>query len=357
MAEGRPGPGRFVVVVFVALLSFALVTTMAVVALGVGPIAAVVPESPDAVPEQPGDTVAGDGANATVEGTVSGPDGEPAGSATVALAPHPEPLFAKATPSELADVLNAETADDFHVARTDADGSFAATVPPGEYDVVAVRDGNVSQIGTVNATAAGGGSASANASVALSITDERPLTYRTSAGTAEPDGNVTVTAAVYNNDADTENLTVSFTGVPAGWTVTGSGGNAVAVDEASRSFRFENVSSGEWARAELTLRAPADARRGTTETVSVRVTARGDDANGTVEVRWRGSATVRVPSNETTAATSVPGGDEGSNATATTDGPVGSAGAGGDLADFAVALAAAAVALVVVAVLTVGHRE
>lgn len=367
MSERRPGPGGFVVVVFVALLSFALVTTMAVVAIGVSPITDAVPESPEGVPEQPGDTVVGAEPNATVTGTVSGPDGEPAGNATVVLAPHPEPLFAKATPTELADVATAETADDVHTTTTAADGSFSATVPPGAYDAIALRDGNVSQIGTVNvsgnASTDGGGDGTVRGnrtgSVALSIRDERPLRYRASGTAAKPGANATVTVAVYNTDADPTNLTVRVTDVPAGWELAGIGGNAAEVDEDDRTVRFENVESGGWARAELTLRAPEDAARGTSESVAVRATVRGEDANGSGPVQWRGNASVRVPSNETTATTSVPVEDEagGANADPSEDDGDVATDPESDLAGFGVALVAGGVALVVVGVLAVGHRE
>jgi len=88
MSESGLGPGAQGVVVFAALVTFALVTTAFVVALGVTPVAEQLPASPDAVPDQPDDAVPGveeavrdRRRTDLVSGTVRAPDGSPATNA------------------------------------------------------------------------------------------------------------------------------------------------------------------------------------------------------------------------------------------------------------------------------------
>jgi PGF-CTERM protein len=316
MSESGLGPGAQGVVVFAALVTFALVTTAFVVALGVTPVAEAVPESPDAVPDQPDDAVPGveeavrgPAANETVSGTVRAPDGSPASNATVVLAPTPAPLFSKATPSELRDVVDAETSDDLYVATTDANGSFAVDVPTDEYDVIALRDENVSAVRTVNATG--------NASVTLDVVDERPLRYDATGTRTEPGETATVTVRAYNNDADARTFTVAFTDVPDDWTVESFDGTADRVDEGAHEFAFESVESGEWARATLTVRAPANATRGERYRFDAVVTEPTGTPNATAVLRWEGSASVLVPANETASTTPTYAGDDGSAGTTT----------------------------------------
>jgi len=303
MAEGGYGPGAQAIVVLGALAAFALVTTAAVVAVGVAPVADVVPNSSDSVPDQPGDVVDEDepAASATVSGRVAAPGGGAAGNATVVVAEHPASLFANATPSELASVVEGESGTDLHTARTAANGSFAVDVPAGEYDVIALRDGNVSRVRTVDASGA--------TVVPLSLREDRRLAYRTSGATVGPGENATVTVAVYNRDDEPATFSVSFFPPPSGWTVVGYEGSAASVSEGSRTFAFENVSAGEWARAELVVRVPENATRGETRVVGASA-SRPVGANGSAVVRWRGSASVVVAADETSTSAAVASGDD-----------------------------------------------
>ncbi|WP_323674750.1 NEW3 domain-containing protein [Halorubellus sp. PRR65] len=309
MTDERADPTIHVVVVFAVLSSFALLTTTAVVAVGVTPVAEAVPASPDGVPDQLGDAVPGvddrprERANATVTGTVRGPDGEALSNATVALAPAPEPMFVKATPGELGDVLDGEASDDLYAVRTDANGSFALEVPAGEYDAIALHGENVSAVGRVNATG--------TASLSLAVTDDRPMTYRASGGRAAPGGTATVTVAAYNNDAAAKNVTLSLERLPDGWVVESYGGNADAVDEAANAFAFERLGSGEWAKATVTVRVPEDAVRGDRYRFEALATAPTPGPNATAVLHWSGNATVFVPPEETTQPTTNRPGDDG----------------------------------------------
>ncbi|NHN42191.1 hypothetical protein G9C85_11215 [Halorubellus sp. JP-L1] len=291
MSEGGFGPGAQAVVVLCALAAFALATTAAVVAVGVGPIADVVPNSSDSVPDQPGDVVDdGEAADATVSGRVAAPDGGAAANATVVVAEHPESLFANATPSELASVVDGESGADLWTARTAVNGSFAVDVPDGEYDVIAFRDGNVSRVRTVEVSGA--------TVVPLSLREDRRLAYRASGETVAPGENATVAVAVYNRDDDAATASVSFFPLPSGWTVVGFEGSASRVVERSRTFAFENVSAGALARAELVVHVPENATRGETYAIGASASRPiGEDGSGVV--RWRGSADVVVAGNGT----------------------------------------------------------
>ncbi|WP_227132056.1 hypothetical protein [Halorubellus salinus] len=349
MSDGSLGPGAQAVVVLAVLAAFALATTAAVVAVGVGPITDAVPASSESVPDQPGAVVGDDGSSkTTVTGRVRATDGTVAGNATVVLARHPEPLFSKATPSELAAVVDDETSTDLTVVEARANGSFAGTVPAGEYDVVALRDGNVSAVRTVNATAGGGPVATGD----LALRADRKMTYEASDSTVEPGENATVTVAVYNRDDDPASLSVSYFPTPQGWRVVDYRGSADRVNETTRTFHFENVSAGAWARAELVVQAPANATRGERTAFGATASAREPGPGGEFVVTWRGRANVSVPANETTSVTRTPGsvddategtGTAGDETTTRPDLP------GQPLPGFALALALAATTLVVAA--------
>ncbi|MFC6951794.1 carboxypeptidase-like regulatory domain-containing protein [Halorubellus litoreus] len=317
MSDGSLGPGAQAVVVFVALTTFALVTTAAVVAVGVGPVTDAVPASSESVPDQPGAVVDDDDdRTGNVTGVVRAPGGSSAANASVVLAPSPEPLFEKATPSELAAVVDDETSTTLHVTETGANGSFRLQVPAGEYDVVALRDGNVSAVRTVNASASGD-----PAAVDLALRADRPLTYEARGTEVAPGGNATVTVAAYNRNDDPASLSVSYFEAPAGWTVVDYRGSAVRVNETTRTFHFADVPAGDWARAELVVRAPANATPGDSVRFGASASAPEPGPGDEVVVTWRGSATVTVPGTDTATGTRTPGdaGDDGAGGSTTED--------------------------------------
>lgn len=139
----RPVPAR------VALLVLPALVVLSAAAPGV--VAATTASGPDATA-----SVAGSG-TATLDGRVTGEDGAPVGGAYVVVQNASGAVFA-----DLA--LDRAVQDGFYklaradprgvaVARTGADGRYRLSLPPGEYDAVAVTRERLSRLRTTRANA------------------------------------------------------------------------------------------------------------------------------------------------------------------------------------------------------------
>lgn len=234
----------------------------------------------------------------TVEGTVTDVDGTPAANATVLVGDRA--MLRKLSPDELRDVA-ADDPGNLVVLRTDADGSFAAEVPSPDADAaVALDDDGVSRVVRLG---------NQGATLALQLHEHRPQTvYPGSASLSVNESTTRLYVGLVNNDdVAIENLTVTVTGLPDGWSVAGAETNG-AWDADDRTMTWADIPPGGEADAALTLEVPGTATVGS---YAVALAAASDShpvavENATVEVRPE-----RTPGPTRT---SVPGG-EGSTPT------------------------------------------
>lgn len=199
--------------------------------------------------------------NVTVTGQVTDEDGQPVADAYVLLEPTPtghldEALAGDRTIAGMLLRFGMADVDGVTVAETDADGNFEATVPAGEYAVIAVAEESraVSGLHTV--------AASGDVTVDLTVDPHRIVEVEQDLpGRVAPGETVTYTVGLENpDDRPLESLTMDLT-LPDGWTVESveTGGEW---DGEARRLHWDAVQPGERVEATLTIRVPEDTDRG-----------------------------------------------------------------------------------------------
>lgn len=191
------------------------------------------------------------GADVTVEGTVTGPDGEPAGDAVVLVGEHG--LLSKMSPSELRDVA-ADDPQDLAVVEVVENGSFSATVDRRHADAaLALSDGGVSEVADV----------ASGEALDLRLHERRPQTvYASAVALSHGERQTDLYLSLVNNgDEAVENMTMSVTSLPDGWSVA-SVETAGTYDAEAGRLTWSSVPPGAEVDTTLVLDVPADAAVG-----------------------------------------------------------------------------------------------
>lgn len=240
----------------------------------------------------------------TVDGTVTGVDGDRAEGAVVLVGD--AAMLEKLSPDELRSVAE-DDPDDLAVVDVGSDGTFEATVPPSRAGaVVALSDDTISAVHRLGKR---------GATVDLTLHANRPLSVRASGASVSPGERTRMTIDLRNTgDAAVSNLSVTVAGLPDGWTVADAEtGGTYHPDD--RTVTWSKAAPGEGIDATLVLRVPGDAAhddyvtslRATSDTHPV------DAGNVTVEVRppeTAGPTETNLPKgNERGTPTSTPGSD------------------------------------------------
>lgn len=209
---------------------------------------------------------AGAPANATLSGTVRGPGG-PAGGATVLAQRADDSLFADLALDRAVLTgfrkLAATDPDGVWTATAGPNGTYALSVPPGRYDLVAFDGGAVSEPRTlgVEGTRTAGFVLSPTNLLAAEATDAR---------TSEP-GPTTVTVTLENRDEDpVRNLTLAVRTAAEDPVSLAGSGNATVADGA---VRWRSVAPGETVTLRVTVDVTAAAER---RRIDLDVTGRAD---------------------------------------------------------------------------------
>lgn len=247
----------------------------------------------------------------TVSGTVTDEAGQPVTDAYVLLEPTPtehvdEALAGHRSIAEVLLRFGIADVDGLTVAETDDEGRFSASVPAGEYAVIAVAEESraVSPLRTVTVDD--------DATVDLQV-DPHRIVYADLEvpDRVAPGETVTVTVDLANpDDRAVESLTMTLS-LPDGWTVE-SVDTTGDWDADARRLRWETVPAGEQVEATLTLQVPPDADR---EAYPVELTAEAEshfveyDGYDSVDVMPPG-ATRTPPPSPIEEQTVTPGPDE-----------------------------------------------
>lgn len=191
----------------------------------------------------------GTGDEVRIDGTVTGPDGAPAGDSVVLVGD--AAMLSKLSPDE----LRAFAADDperLTVVPVGDDGQFETTVPRDRAEAaVAVSDAGISEVVRLGRS---------DASLSLRLHERRPQTVRASASAVSVDDRRTELSVglINTGDEDVENLSVTLTSLPDGWTVEDveTDGSYRAADA---TLTWTAVPAGDQVDATVVLRVPEDA--------------------------------------------------------------------------------------------------
>jgi hypothetical protein len=256
------------------------------------PVGAVGTETPSSTTDAAFGADPGPGDNVSIDGTVTGPDGEPATDAVVLVADS-LPLT-ELSPSRLR-TLAAADPPNLTVAAVDDDGSFDATAPWDHAEaVVAVSEAGTSDLRFARRE---------NTTLSLQLYEHRPQTVHVHLGAVTYEER---TAEMFvhldnNDDATVRNLSVEIVSVPAGWSVAAvrnDGGVTETVGPTNRTLSWRAIRPTEEADTTVVLRVPTDASPGE---YTVELRAESDSHRVSVE-----DETVEVLPEETAKPTTMP---------------------------------------------------
>lgn len=255
-----------------------------------------------------GAAVGATAASATLSGTVTTESGTPASGAYVLVQNASDSTFAGMTDDRAVHEtflkLSRADMEGVRAVRADGRGRYEISLPPGEYDLVAVTEERLS--GPVrNVTVEG------ETTRNLAVEPDAVVTVEGGDATVAPGDETTVTVRVHNPDDDpARNVSVSFA-PPAGLAVTpGVAKGSPSVDADAGRVTWSSVAANDAVSFALTVRVPENASQET-----YRITFDGRSATHFVETV--DETRLARPAGETT--TAVPAGGDGSERTATTD--------------------------------------
>lgn len=244
----------------------------------------------------------GPGDDVTVEGTVTGIDGDPASDAVVLIGD--EAMLTKLTPEELRDVA-ADDPRDLTVVEVERDGAFETTVAWKRADgAVALSDDGISEVASIGHR---------NATLSMALHERRPQTVHTAAGAVSADEHqVQVYVSLVNNDDWTvRTLSLAVTALPEGWAIADVE-TAGTFHPDDRTLTWASVEPGAEVDTTIVLTVPEDTPVGEYE-----VGVRADSDTHLVDAD---AVTVETLPAETAAPTTTSSpGDDGGTPTAGDD--------------------------------------
>lgn len=246
----------------------------------------------------------GPGDEVTVEGTVTGVDGDPAGDAVVLLGE--DATLTKHSPDQLREFADSDPAN-LTVVEVDDDGRFETTVAWEDAEAaVALDDDGISDLAYARRSARESGG---NVTLDLQLYERRPQTVHAHAGTISDGERRTELYVNLGNSDDVaiENLSVSLS-LPAGWSVADVTTNG-SYHSGERTLTWSSVAPDGEVDTTVVLAVPEDETSGE---YTVELRAESDSHRVDVE-----SETVEVFPEDTPGPTRSPGGDaEGPSTTA-----------------------------------------
>jgi|GEM_PF-2946056 len=222
------------------------------------------------------DVAAEHSTDVTVNGTVTGVDGEPVSDAVVLVGD--SATLTKSSPDELRELAAADPQNLTIIEVTD--GRFETTLDSSRAEAaVAVSDGGISELVYIRGT---------NATLDTKLYERRPQIIHEHAGAVTVDERRAELYVKLGNSGDTvmTNLSVSVASLPDGWSVAD-----IETDgeyrSADRTVRWASIPAGEGIDTTITLAIPTGVSVGeyTVELRAESDTHRVDAASETIEVR------------------------------------------------------------------------